>query len=136
MRRPILATVAAANQTVGAVSVGTTRLQGRTQVLGVGEVSFDVDFPIKFIEVPHLSFGAELDKTSVATATKFPTVSVCVTDWRNEDQSLGHEGLYIGASLGVVVGGQAGQAIWVHWTFDGKALRTPLATKEGVDDVL
>jgi hypothetical protein len=136
MRRPLLEQKRYSVQRIEAMTVRPTRLQGRTQILGVGEVSFDVEFPVKFVEVPILSFGGELDKTSVVTATTFPTISVCVIEWENEEARLGDDGLFVGATLAVVTGGNPGQSIWVHWTFDGKALRNPVDSIEGVDDVL
>lgn len=133
---PLLRYQVATNQRIDSMTVKPTRLHGRWQVIGAGEVQFDLAFPIQFIELPQFYFGGELDKTSVAVTGNYPGVMVTVLQWVNTNQAAGYDGLYVGATLGAIIVGPATQRLWIHWTFDGKALRNPVQAIEGVDDLL
>ena len=104
-------------------------LVGRFQVDGTGESARDVSFPVNFSEIPNFSFGFELAPGHSVTDNSFPTLSMCVLRWASsvDDATASRAAqLFTGCTFGVVVTGQTGQKVWVHWRMEGNALSTPI----------
>lgn len=115
-----------------------TRVSGFEKVVGTGETSTEVAFPVWFTERPSMSFGAELDENDFAEDTKFPTVSVVVLSWnKNLTERIGG-GYWVGATLAIVTNGRAypTQRFVVHWQAEGRAIRNPALESGGTDDAL
>jgi hypothetical protein len=104
-------------------------LVGRFQVDGLGESVRDVTFPVNFSDIPNFSFGFELSPGHAVVDNAFPTLSMCVLRWASttDDLTSGRAAqLFTGCTFGVVVTGQVGQKVWVHWRMEGTALSTPI----------
>ena len=101
-----------------------TAVTGQFRVNGQGEAQIDVTFPTRFVEKPILSFGAELIEGDSQVPGFMPWANVCVLSWTTKE-SPPQGRLYLGARLGVVSGGVSFQKMMVHWSFNGKALKSP-----------
>jgi hypothetical protein len=88
---------------------------------GAGELQIEVNFPVRFVEKPAMTFGGELDVNQPVEAGNFPTISVVVTRWILEELDELRT-YFVGASLAVVSTGVANQRMWGHWTATGAAL--------------
>ena len=122
---------------IDAMTVKVTRVSGRVLVIGTGEVTVDVPFPVNFIERPVFNFGGELDENHRATAGKYPTISAVVTTWTKVKEVVGStDGYYTGASVAVVTSGQTGQQLWLHYSFEAKAVSNPLNSLENTNDTI
>lgn len=122
---------------IDAMTVKVTRVSGRVLVVGTGEVAVDIPFPVNFAERPIFNFGGELNDNHHATAGEYPTVSAVVVGWSIQKEIEGAtEGYFTGATLAAVTTGQTGQQMWIHYSFEGKAIRNPLNNIEGVDDAI
>ncbi len=121
---------------IDAMTVKVTRVSGRLLVGGQGEGSVDVPFPVEFVERPIFNFGGELDVNHRATAGRYPSVSAVIVDWVIIGANNGTEGHFKGATLAVTSRGTAGQKMWIHYTFEGKALRNPLNATDATDQAL
>ena len=101
--------------------VKVNRLSGWIKISGTGELTQDVVFPMFYIERPSFSCGFELDEASPLETGNFPTYSVTVSSWQKA--TAGEIGEYwIGATLAIVLNGNADQIGIVHWQMEGKAM--------------
>lgn len=98
-------------------------IDGLFMITGSGEASVFVNFPVKFIERPNLSFGFELDPSAVVAAGSYPSVSAVIGGWAKEGPS--NKRTFTGATILVVSTGPVTQKIWVHWTASAKATTNP-----------
>lgn len=115
------------------MTVKVTRYQTRV-LTSVGESTVDVPFPIMFTQEPWFSFGFVMDDNQPVTAGEYPFGAATVTRWIKEREIEGaFEGYYTGCTLVFSVSGPADARVWMHCTFDGKALRNPLASAGDVD---
>lgn len=121
---------------IDTMTVKVTRVSGRILVVGTGEVSVDVPFPVAFAERPIFNFGGELDENHRATAGVYPTVSAVVVNWDKKGELPGVDGRYIGSSLAIVTSGVEGQQMWIHYSFEGKAIRNPILEIDDLDEVV
>ena len=121
---------------VNAMTVQVTRGTCRILVVGAGEVAVDIPFPVVFGELPNFGYGGEMNTNHRVTAGTYPTISAIVTAWETvSDDPLAHE-RYVGASIAVVTTGNTDQEVWLHYSFEGKAMRNPLNTIDGSDDTI
>lgn len=109
----------------------TQMVSGEFLVAGVGELTKEVLFPVKFVEKPLLSFGGELAENSSPVDGAFPTVSVVVGGWNLEvpgieNQETPDRRYFVGATLLVVTSGTA-ENMWIHWHMMGMAITNPVA---------
>jgi hypothetical protein len=112
-------------------------VQGFLTVDKAGEVSVDVNFPVRFIERPSLSFGGELDGNHFPEAGNYPTVSVVVARWTKDlIDTTRDEGFYSGATLMVVTTGKSDQKMIVHWQMSGRAFKNPVRLPQTTDDII
>lgn len=101
------------------------------------EASVDIPFPVVFTEKPVFTYGAELATNHRALAGSFPTLNAVVARWTTKGEVVGAtEGRFTGANVVTVTSGQGGQNIWLHYSFEGKAIRNPLNDAGSVDDVI
>ena len=105
-------------------------IKGRTKVLGVGETTVEVRFPVIYLETPTFTFGGELAEGSSLTAGQFPTVSAVVSRWNVDEPDLELFGQtmrihYRGAILAIVTTGPTNTDVYLHWAFTGRALTNP-----------
>lgn len=110
-----------------AAGVQIQSVAGRTLVGGDGQAVFDVNFPVTFVEMPALSFGASVDDNdghgTREGAISLPTVTAAVLSW-NRFERLPGTFYYKGANLSCTMSGSPGY-VWVHWQATGKAFRNP-----------
>lgn len=100
------------------------------------EASIELPFPVVFSEKPVFTYGAELDTNHRPVAEAYPTLNACVVNWDVVGEVEGAtEGRYVGATVVTVTTGTAGQSIWLHYSFEGKAIRNPLSTLEDLGDL-
>jgi len=105
-------------------------IKGRTKVLGVGEATVDVPFPVIYLEAPTFTFGGELAEGSALEPTNFPTISAIVFAWDINEPDLDLTGQtmrihYRGARLAIVTTGPTSTDMYLHWQFTGRALSNP-----------
>lgn len=105
-------------------------IKGRTKVLGVGEATVEVRFPVVYLEAPTFTFGGELAEGSILSPGEFPTVSAIVSRWQVDEPDLDLFGQtmrihYRGATLAIVTTGPADTDVYLHWTFTGRAISNP-----------
>lgn len=93
-------------------------------MVGPGEQTRDVNFPVWFQEKPVCSFGGELGDNNVLRDGNFPWCSVMVAEWDTED--VNSTTFYRGATLVLVCGGSGGGDATLHWRAEGKALANPV----------
>lgn len=108
---------------------------------GPGEVVHTVAFTVLFAEMPALSVGGSLDENEFVEARKMPTVSGVVVRWvkaltDRPGGGVNDPGWFKGAEVAIVTTGRAGQRMWVHLTFAGKAVRPPLGSAGDLDEAL
>jgi hypothetical protein len=97
---------------------------GRLEFRGTGGATFEVKFPVWFIEAPQMAFGAELTGNPVIDPTNYPRVNVLVRGWR----TIRRDGrdYYVGAEFVVAVGGPSDITGIAHWQCQGTALTNPI----------
>lgn len=91
---------------------------------GAGEASVEVNFPCRFVDLPHCSDGFSVDPTTVLTAKNFPWAT-CGARFKTEERA--GRTFYIGATLIVVMGGTRRQKLMIHWAAEGKAIVGPIS---------
>lgn len=109
-----------------AQTIGPMRVSGFEKVVDSGEVAFDVEFGLWFVERPAMSFGGELDDTQPLTERRFPTVSVVVFRWIKAQADRPGGGYFTGATLAVVTTGPVDLKMIVHWQAEGRAMVNPV----------
>lgn len=100
---------------------------GFIEITNAGEVTVDISFPVRFIERPAFTFGAEMQENSQIIAGSFPTVSGVVLRWNFGIRDESGARYYDGATLIIVNTGTTDQQMIFHYKMEGKALRNPLA---------
>lgn len=123
---------------IDAFTVKHTFVVGRAILLGAGEATIDINFPVWFIEKPVLTVAGDLLDGSFAAADFFPTTSGMVTNWTVERDVPGaFEGYYTAARILVVTSGKLDQISSVNYMFEARAMRNPLnQTSDEVDGVI
>lgn len=117
------------------MTVKVTRVTGRFLVVGTGEVAVDLPFPVVFSERPNFGHGAELDEAFSAVAGTYPTGTATVVGWTRQDPDVS-EFRYTGCRLAIVTTGASGQQMWIHYAFEGKAMRNPLSQFDSLESPL
>jgi len=115
-------------------------IKGRTRVLGLGEATVDIRFPVIYIEPPIFQFGGELAEGSSLVQGTFPTISAIVSQWEIDEPDLDLFGQslriwYRGATLAIVTTGPPDTDVYLHWTFTGRAVSNPVAGSETVPPI-
>lgn len=124
------------------MTVKVTRVTGYVLLsheadVAAAEASVDLPFPVLFTEKPVFTYGAELDDNHRPLAGSYPTLAAVVARWDTIGRIQGvTDGRFKGATVVTVTTGQAGQHIWLHYSFEGKAIRNPLNALDDVDGVI
>lgn len=122
---------------IDSMTVKVQKVSGRVLINGSGEVSVFVPFAVNFIERPVFNYGGELDENERATAGRYPTISAVVVNWSKVKEIEGAtEGYYIGSDVAVYTTGQTEQRIWLHYSFEGKAIRNPVVDPGDLEEPL
>lgn len=100
------------------------QVYGRVELVGAGEITFDANFPVWFLEPPQISCGGELGGNQAIEAGDFPTVNIMVRSWVMKRRA-GHT-YYVGAQFIAVVSGPGTMIIIGHWQCEGTGLTNPL----------
>lgn len=112
---------------VGDMTAKDTTISGRQLILGAGESTFSVVFPVTFSHRPLPHFDPELDENTSPVAGTFPGLDACVTGWDVINKVDGaFDGYFVGATVSVNLRGDTDQAAWVWWSFRGTGLRNPV----------
>lgn len=119
------------------MSAKDTTVSGRTLFVGLGEILYDIKFPVGFSTKPIFHPGAELDAGFSPVSTQFPTLGAFVVAWDVKNKVEGaFDGYYVGCTVALTITGSTGQQSWFHWSFRGTAIRNPVILGGQVDDVL
>lgn len=113
-----------------------TTVHGFIELEGAGELTIPVKFPIRFIEKPSFSFGAEMAENEQIVVKKFPTCSGVVLTWAFGVREDTGDRYYDGCTLIVVTTGQETQRMIFHYQMEGKALRNPLTQIGSADGTI
>lgn len=108
---------------INSVSGGDFELYGEVPVHGPGWATFDLLFPVRFVELPTVRDGWHLVDNQVINPRNLPTVRVSVKSWITTSQSPIY---YTGATMLIVAHGPTDLWVKAHYTLTGKALRYPL----------
>jgi len=113
-------------------------VSGRHLIMGTGQVTFDVTFPLTFNEKPLFHYGWELDVNQYPVDQAFPGGYAFVYNWATVGQVDGaFEGYFTGATIGALVFGASNdQRLWLHWSFRGTGLRNPVKPDDLLEDEL
>jgi hypothetical protein len=108
---------------VEALAGGVFRYCTSFAVHGAGEAAVDINFPVKFSELPNVSDGTSLKAGSVVEEGNMPHGHACVLEWQFDGADA-----YIGATVGLVMYGSDDQDALIHLGVEGKALQAPFPT--------
>lgn len=107
-------------------SVKLTKVTGRVRIIGNGETSIAITFPVTFTDRPAFSSGWELaeNQVSVLVGGSLPTVVTGLAGWNRVEkvQGLYH---YTGATL-IVVTTNNPRYLFVHWHMEALAFQNPI----------
>lgn len=110
-------------------------ISGLFYVMGTGEATQEIKFPVRYVERPVCTFGAEVAPDSNITDGGFPTYSVTVGGWELEEINAAQI-LYVGATLFIVTAGAIGQNLWIHWSARGRAITSPYSITPNTDSIV
>lgn len=110
---------------IEAMSGQEIRTFGFVEVEGSGELVFDVVFPVRYLERPFFSFGAELMPNQGIVTGSYPTVSQIVKSWTKFVAADGVTEYYTGATIVAVLMGHAEIRSILHWQVLAMAIMNP-----------
>lgn len=114
-----------------------TTISGKTLLIGPGEATFPVSFPVSFTQKPVPHFDPELDAGLSPVSQQFPGLRGCVVAWETFGAIEGvTEGYFTGATIAVTVYGDDNVRLWCHWSFRGTGLRNPIKDLELLEDTI
>lgn len=134
MAQPIIERRRRDVERVNAMSAKDTTASGRVLVVGTGEMTVDILFPVSFSNRPFFTYGQVLDEdegpVQELVSGRFPKVDATVVAWNRIREVPGaFAGYYTGCTLACVIqGGDAEQRLWIDWQFRGVAIRNPILT--------
>lgn len=107
------------------------KVSGRGKIIGDGETSVNVSFPVTFTDRPAFSYGSELAARQVdrLQGGSLPQVTAMVAAWDKVETAVSGMFLYRGASL-IIVTENNPLYVFVHWHVEGMALHNPLGQGE------
>lgn len=113
-------------QRVDAMAPKVYRVQGFITIAGAGASLQDVNFPVKFVELPAYSFGWSLEDGQSLENGNYPRIDIGVAAWRYEDHPRVR--YYVGARLAVNSCGRDDQRVIGHWQCEGRCLGSLAST--------
>lgn len=99
-------------------------VKGRFPVNNAGEGTKSIKFPVAFSNLPHITFGFELEDVAKIARGRSPIISAEVYDWITVDRPP-FSRLYTGAHIVVVAEGQNLSRFTVVWNASGIAFSNP-----------
>jgi hypothetical protein len=99
------------------------RICGFLTVNGAGSTLQPVKFPLRFTEMPSMSFGWSLMEGQQLQTGAYPIVSVGVGRWTLEDHPMAIR-YYAGAELAISASGRSDQRLIIHWQAEGQTVGT------------
>jgi hypothetical protein len=112
-------------QDLAVSAADASTLTGRFLVNNLGEAQKTLLFPVKFSDIPLMTFSYEiLDNVNIIEG-RLPMISAQVADWSVVDR-LPASRFYVGATVRVVATGPANTKFVVHWTAQGVAFSNPV----------
>jgi len=109
------------------------RLQGFLDLVGTGVATFDIAFPVRFLEMPAMTSGFSLADGEVVDVFSMPSVSIGVASWKLL-RPIATVTYWVGATLAITVTGRNAQKLTAHWQAEGKCLRGPTTDSTGSVD--
>jgi hypothetical protein len=88
-----------------------------------GEGYAQLVFPVRYVEVPVMTFGGELAPNQNLLPGQFPQFSVIVHSWKFGRRPDTGTKFYDGCTLAIVTIGADDLSLTVHVSFRGKAVR-------------
>lgn len=126
----------AAQQRASNAQARVFRIHGFIAVSGTGMSTQDVNFPVRFLELPALSFSWSLEDGQQLQQANFPRVDVGVARWLYEEHPM-QVRYYAGAQLAITASGRGDQKLIVHWQAEGRTIGTlGAAADQTADGVL
>lgn len=99
-------------------------VKGRFPVNNAGEGTKAIKFPVAFSNLPHITFGFELEGRNKIAQGRSPIISAEVYDWITVDRPP-FSRLYTGAHVLVTATGQNLTKFTVVWNASGIAFGNP-----------
>lgn len=106
-------------------------VEGTFKMLGSGEGSIDINFPVQFIEKPIFNSGYELESGHAPSSGEVPTCTATVIDWKTVKRP-GDALYYVGCRVVVRTTGNSTLESHVHVYFHGKHLKNPVRSPDSL----
>jgi hypothetical protein len=109
-------------------TAGESIVKGKIKINGGGDAEADINFPVWFIESPHMTFGGEVSGSVDLTLGSFPIISAIVGRWTikeldsTETRTFGRK-FYTGCQLLISVDGTTD--VIIHYQFTGTSITNP-----------
>lgn len=101
-----------------------TPVSGKFMVNNAGEAKADIVFPVRFADIPYITFGFEILGNQPIIDGHAPAMSAYVYDWSTIDRPP-FSRFYKGANIFVVSTGPPALKFIVNWTAIGTAFTSP-----------
>lgn len=107
---------------------GYTTVEQVVELIGVGEATYDVNFPVTFLEMPFVKATGHAADNSVIVAGAFPEWKIGVRAWKTTARlDLPDTLTYRGATLVIVCRGVGTDfESSIMWSAYGRALTNPV----------
>jgi hypothetical protein len=105
------------------------KVSGIIEVIGPGEATISISFPVLFVDKPAFSYGPEVGSGQPTTIGNLPKCSVVVIAW---DERVRNDGsvIYVGVQYAILTEGPADQVLFLQWHMEGVGLRDPIDEDE------
>lgn len=107
-----------------AVSASLAEVPGFAEINGSGEGVVNVNFAIKFTEVPYFKYGFSVTHGSEYLQGYMPEATAYVAEWTTIER-LPFSVWYVGAKIHTKVRGLVQQKMILNFSFSGTALSNP-----------
>jgi hypothetical protein len=118
-------------------SIAATKhvVAGQVLVNDIGEGSCFVPFPVKFVEKPLMSDGADLAPGQIIQDGFYPQIQGTVVQWELDERPP-IQVYYTGATIALSITGYAGQVMYYHYRFEGMAFVNPTDGITSLSDIV
>jgi hypothetical protein len=99
-------------------------IPGRVMINAMGEAYADVNFQVKFVDLPYFTYGFETKEGDRTFAGESPTGTAHVSEWKTIER-LPNGVFYTGAKIQIVTTGRFYQKMILNFQFAGTALTNP-----------
>lgn len=97
---------------------------GRVMINNAGEAYIDINFPVRFVDLPNFTSGFETQEGQGIIEGQMPTGTAHVSAWKTIER-LPVSVFYTGAKIQVVTTGQFYQKMILNFSFTGTAITNP-----------